>query len=99
VAQCGGPDWLGDPGPAGHPPDDPPGTVPVQPAAIRSEEDGPFGAFADGQVDRPGGARREWNGDHLAALAGDYQGAVPALDTQGLNVGASGFGNPQPVQR
>jgi hypothetical protein len=32
---------------------DPPGTVPVQPGSVSGEEDRPFAAFADGQVDRP----------------------------------------------
>jgi hypothetical protein len=34
----------------------------------------------------------------LAALAGDDQGPVAALDAQGLDVGAGGFGNAQPVE-
>jgi hypothetical protein len=72
--------------------------VPVQPAAIGSQEDGSFAAFADGQVDRPRCARRERDGDDLAALAGDHQGPVPALDAEGLDVRASGFGNAQPVE-
>jgi len=44
--------------PAGSAPDDPPGAVPVQPPPVRGQEHRPFGVFADGQVDRPGGARR-----------------------------------------
>lgn len=86
-------------GAAGEAPDDPSGAVAVQPAPIGRQEDGSFGALADGQVDRPGGARCQRDGDHLAALVGDHQGAVAALDTQGLNAGAGGFGDPQPVQR
>ena len=93
------PDGLGDPRPAGHPPDDPPGAVPVEPAPIGRQEDGSFGALADGQVDRPRGAWRQRDGDHLAALAGDHEGAVPALDAQGLDIRAGGLGDPQPVQR
>ena len=62
------PDGLGDPGAAGYPVDDPGGAVPVQPTAIGSQQDGPFTALADGQVDRPGGARGERDGDDLAAL-------------------------------
>jgi hypothetical protein len=34
-----------------------------------------------------------------AALAGDNKGPVPPLDAQGLNAGASGFGDTQPVER
>ena len=65
------PDRLGHSGAAGYPAHDPPGTVPVQPAAISRQEDRSFGALADGQVDRPRGARCERDGDNLAALAGD----------------------------
>jgi hypothetical protein len=59
--------------------DDPPGAVPVQPAAVRGQEHRAAGTLADGQVDRPGGPRRERDGDHLAALAGNGQGPVAAL--------------------
>ena len=47
------PGRLGDPCAAGDPAHDPPGTVPVQPAAMGRQEDRSFGALADGQVDRP----------------------------------------------
>ena len=50
VPQRVGPDGFGDPGAAGDPADDPPGAVPVQPAAISGQEDRPVGALAD----RPG---------------------------------------------
>src|ERR1035437_6403933 len=63
------------------------------------EEDGAVAAFAGGQVDRPGGAGRERDGDDLAALAGDRQGPVPALQAEVLDVSASGLRDPQPVQR
>ena len=92
------PDFLGDPGPAGDPADDPPGAMPVQPPPIGRQEDGPFHALADGQVDRPGGARLERDGDNVAALAGDYQGAVPALNPERLDPGVRSFGDPQPVE-
>ena len=81
-------DLLGDPGAAGDPADDPGGAVPVQPPPVRGEEQRPLGALADGQVDRAGGARRERDGDDLAALAGDDQGAVAALEAQVLDVRA-----------
>ena len=64
------PDRLGDPGAAGHPADHPPSAVPVQPSAISGQEDRSLAALADGQVDRPRGARRERDGDHFAALCG-----------------------------
>jgi hypothetical protein len=44
------------------------------------------------------GARRQRDGDHFAALAGDGQGPVPALQAQVLDVRAGGFGHPQAVQ-
>ena len=46
----------------------------------------------------PGGAWRERDGDDLPALAGDHQGAVPALDAERLDVGFRGFGDAQPVE-
>ena len=62
---------LGDPGAARDLTDDPPRAVPVQAPPVRSQEHRPGGALGDGQVDRPGGAGRERDGDHLAALAGN----------------------------
>src|SRR5260370_41432054 len=90
-------DVLADPGAARDPADDPPGAVPVQPAPVSGEEDRAFGAFAGGQVDRPGGAGRERDGDDLAALAGDRQGPVPALQAQVLDISAGGLRDPQPI--
>ena len=66
------PDRLSDPGAAGDPADDPPCAVPVQPAAVRGEEDRSLAALTDSQVDGPRGARRERDGDDLAALARDH---------------------------
>jgi hypothetical protein len=54
VSQRVGRDGLADPGLARDAADDPPGAVPVQPAAVRGQEDRPFCTLADGQVDRPG---------------------------------------------
>jgi len=47
--------------------------LPVQPPPVGSNEDRSLGPFADGQVDRPGGARHQRDGDDLAALASDGQ--------------------------
>jgi hypothetical protein len=77
---------LGDPCAAGDAADDAGGAVPVKPPPVRGGEQRPFGALADRQVDRPGGARRQRDGHHLPALAGDHQGAVPALEAQVLDV-------------
>ena len=61
-------DVLADSGAAGDPADDPGGAVPVEPPSVRGEEQRSFGALADSQVDRPGGARGERDGDDLAPL-------------------------------
>jgi hypothetical protein len=63
-------DVLADTGTARDLADDPPGAVPVQPPPVVGEEDGAVAAFPGGQVDRPGGAGRERDGDDLAALSG-----------------------------
>jgi len=91
--------FLGQPGAAGDPADDPPGAVPVQPHARRADEDRSLAPFADGQVDRPGGAGCQRDDGLLAALAGDHQSPVATLGAQRLDVGTGGFGDPQPVQR
>jgi hypothetical protein len=57
------------------------------------------GALADGQVDSPGSARRERDGNDLAALAGSRESPVAAFQIEVLDVGAGGLGDPQPVQR
>jgi hypothetical protein len=94
-----GPTGLGEPGAAGDPADDPPGTVPVGAVAVGGQEDRAFAAFADGQVDRPGRPRGQRDRHDFAALAGDDQCPVPALDAHRFDAGAGGFGDPQPVQR
>jgi hypothetical protein len=99
MSQRVGRDGLADSGSAGGLADDPPGAVPVQPTAVRGQEHRPVRALADGQVDRPGGAWRQRDSDHLAALAGDSQRPVPALLAELLDVSAGGLGDPQPVQR
>jgi hypothetical protein len=78
--------------------DDPPGAVPVQPLAVRGQEYRPAGALADGWVDRPGRARRQRDGDHLAALTSDRQGPVAAFQAQVLDIGAGSLKDSQPVQ-
>ena len=86
------PDFLGDPGLPGDPADDPPCTMPVQPPPrIGRQEDGSFHALADGQVDRPCGARRERDGDDIPTLAGDH---YPPLNPERLDAGVRSFGDP-----
>jgi hypothetical protein len=92
-------DVLGDPGPAGDPADDPGGAVPVQPPPVPGDEQRSLRALADSQVDRAGGARGERDGDDPAALAGDHQGPVAALEPQVLDVRAGRLRHPQPVER
>jgi hypothetical protein len=92
-------DVLTDTGTARDLADDPPGAVPVQPPPVSGEEEGTVAPFPGGQVDRSGGAGCERDSDDLAALAGDRQGPVPALQAQVLDVSANGLGDPQPVQR
>src|SRR5690348_17949974 len=94
-----GRDLLADPCKAGSGADDPPGAVPVQPPPVRGQEHRPFGTLADGQVNRPGRARCQRDGHHLAALTGHRQGPVATLEAQVLDVGAGSLRDPQPVQR
>jgi hypothetical protein len=54
--------------------DDPGCAVPVQPPPVRGDEQRSSAAFAGGQVDGAGSARRERDGDDLAALAGNGRG-------------------------
>jgi len=78
------PDRLVDARPAGEATHDPPSGVPVEALAVATEEDRPVDAFADGQVDRTGGSRRQWDGDNLAALAVHSEGTVAALKAEGF---------------
>ena len=94
-----GHDRLGNPGAAGYPANNPSGTAPVQSLPVGSKKDRAVHALPHGQVDRPGSARRKWNGNDLAAFADDHQSPVAALGAERLDVGTGGFGDPQPVQR
>jgi hypothetical protein len=92
------PDRFADPGPSGGAADDAPGAVPVQAAAVGGQEDRSVGSFTDGQVDRPGRARRERDRHDLAAFADDHERAVAALDSERLDVCARGLGHPQAIE-
>jgi hypothetical protein len=61
--------------------------------AVRGQEHWCAGALAGGQVDRPGGARRERDGDDLAALAGNRESLVAAFQAEVLDVGAASAPN------
>jgi hypothetical protein len=52
--------------------------------AVRGQEHRCAGALADGQVGRPGGVRRERDGDDLAALAGNRESPVAAFQIEVL---------------
>jgi hypothetical protein len=99
MPECMRPYRLGDPSPAGHSVNNPGGTVPVQPLTVWGDEHRSVHTLADGQVDRPRGAGRQRDGDHLAALTRDDQRPVPALQSQRFDAGAGGFRHSQPVQR
>jgi hypothetical protein len=92
VAQAVWSDGLIDSGPAGDSANDPAGAVSVHPLTVGTSEDRAVESFANGQVDRPGGARRERDRDDLAAVGQDGEGPVPAFE-------AKGFGDPQAVDR
>jgi hypothetical protein len=87
-------DGLVDSAAAGDSSHDAGRAVSVDSLSVRSQEDRPVKAFADGEIDRPGGARRERDGHDLAALAKDGEGAAAAFDAEGVDVGAEGFGDP-----
>src|ERR1700674_5619158 len=69
-------DQFGDPGASGQAAHDPPGGMPVKTPPGAIEKDRTLWALADGQIDGPGGARRQRDGDDLAALAHDGQGPM-----------------------
>jgi len=91
-------DLPGDAGPTRDATDDPSCGVTVEAFTLRCDEDGAFTALAHREVDRARGARRERDGDDLATVAQDRQRAVASFEAKGLDVGASGFGDPQAVQ-
>jgi hypothetical protein len=72
--------------------------VPVEALPVGAEEDGSVEAFADGQVDGPGGAGRQRDGHDLAALAADRQGAMAPLHAQGVDVRSDRLGDPEPIE-
>jgi hypothetical protein len=74
------------------------GTVPIQPPPVGGQEHRPVRALGDGQVDSPGSARRERDGDDLSALPGDGQAPVPALEAELLDVRGGGLRHAQAVQ-
>jgi hypothetical protein len=98
VAERVGSHPLGDPRLSGDTAHDPTGGVTVDPLAIGGGEDRLRAPFADRDVDGPGRPGRERDGHDLATLADDGEGAVAALESEVLDVGADGFGDSQPVE-
>ena len=98
VTQGVGSHALGNPGPSGDAAHDPAGRVSVDPAPVSPGEDRSVAALSDRQVDGPGRPGRQGDGDDLASLAQDRERAVPSLQPKILDVGAEGFGDPQPVE-
>jgi hypothetical protein len=92
-----GPTALVIPSAAGDPADDPPGTVPVQPAAVLSGEHRSLAALADREVD--GAGVRAANGmvTTLPPLRVS-PGCGGLARCHRLDVGADGLGYSQPVQ-
>ena len=79
---------LGDPGAADHPAHDPGSAVPVQLLPTGSEENRPFTALADRQVNHPGSPWRQRDSHNLATHAGDGQRTVTPFDAQRLDARA-----------
>ena len=98
VAQRVGPDPLGDPSPSSDTAHDAASCVTVESLPGCVNEARPVDAFADGQVDRAGDPWGERHGDELAALADNGEGAMAALEAEGVDVGADRLRDPQPVQ-
>ena len=59
-----------------------PAAMAIKTCAVAADEDRPFASLTDGEVDGPGGAGRQRDGDGLAALADDRQGAVAAFEPE-----------------
>jgi hypothetical protein len=92
------PDPLGDAGTTGDAPHDPRCRVTVESHTVVCKEEWAFAAFTGREIDRACGARCERDRDHLASLAQNRERAVAAFESERFDVGADGFGDPQPVQ-
>ena len=94
VAQRVRANGLVDSGGAGDAAHDATRAVAVHPLAIGTKKDRAVESLADREVDRPRGARCQRDGDDLAAVAQDGEGAVAAFNAEGVDVGAESFGDP-----
>jgi hypothetical protein len=85
-------------GPAGDAAHDPPCGVTIDPFARSADEDRPFAAFTNCEVDGPRRPGREGDRHDLAAFAQNPERAVSPLQPEILDVGADGLGDPEPVE-
>jgi hypothetical protein len=74
------------------------GGATVESLPVPAAQDRALVAFADGEVDRPGGSGHERDRAGLVAFTENVQGAVPALKTEVFDVGAAGLGDTETVQ-
>lgn len=67
------------------------GGASVQSLPAAASQDRTLVAFADGEIDRAGGAQHEADDGGFLALADDPQGAMPALEREVFDVGGARF--------
>ena len=78
--------------------DPPVRSAPIESGTVASHQDWLVTAFADGQVNGPGGSRDERDHRRLVALTGDPKGPVTAVEAKIINVGVACLADPEPVQ-
>ena len=70
----------------------------VEALSVVAAQDRAFSAFADGEVDGPGGPRDQGDEGGLVALAEDPKCPMSSVEGQVLDVGLAGFADPKAVQ-
>jgi hypothetical protein len=86
-------DAVGDLGAPGHAAHAPTGRMTVQSPPVGFDEDRTVESRADRQIDGSRHARCQRHRRGLAALADDGEGAMPAFETERVDVGADRFGH------
>jgi hypothetical protein len=76
-----------------------PRAVPVRPPSVRSQEHRPAARSPMARSIARAVRGASGDGDDLAAVAGDRQRPVPAIEAQVLDHGAGGLGDSQAVER
>ena len=76
-----------------------PGAMAVEALPVGPSENRSLTSLTDGEIDCPGSARREGDGDDLAASAQHCQGAMSPLETKRFDVRPRGFRHPESVER